>query len=849
MVKFYPVVFILLITHTACLAQIDTEFWFAPPEFTSGHGDVPNFLRISAQDKAAVVTVTRPAKGDEHVATISLAANSSYSLNLTYTLPNLETIFTDSVMKTGLKIVSTEPITVYYEQGSNLNAEIFALKGRNALGNRFVIPWQSVFNNSLDFEPTAYAAFDVVATEDNTVVEVRPSKPIVGHEKDSVIRVKLNAGETYSFRKPGALAIDNLAGTIVTSTKPIAISIKDDSVIFETCRDALGDQIIPVNVAGKEYIVPRGFLRVQDHVFITATEDNTEVFISGVIAPVKLNIGQSYRMTLTVPSLFIRSTENILVIHLTGFGCEVGMAVLPPITCTGSKRISFTRSSDEFFGMTILSRKEGIFNFFLTHSGFSEQLPANVFVEVAGTNGEWYTAFYNFDVNKVPVGQASTISNDLYSFQAGIINGNAGTTTRYGYFSSFSTLFIGDDFTLCEGNSATIDAGPGKESYLWSTGETNQTINVDDAGDYWVRVTREDCTLYDTIHVDVRKGYEDLGPDVELCPGKTTNIDGNENFSWSWSDGSTNRYLRTTVIGKHWVSVFDDYGCQASDTIMVNEYTGVINPLVGIDLDYVSVDTADQERIKLEWTVLHPEMIPNYSAYIYQRLAGDSQWEMLAMQPQGTNEYAHTGYATNDNIYEFYLALTDHCHEEKRYSLIHNSILLTGARDTVNDVISLQWNPYIEWKKGVEKYEVWRKMDNDTVFAFVASVSGSEAIYSSQIGADGFIHEYLIRAIEKEGGSSSWSNPVNMEFSHPIIVPNVFTPNGDGYNQYFIIPKIGLYSESELIVVDRWGKSVYKATGYKNDWDGDELSSGVYYYILDLKKRNTVIKGWVSILK
>ena len=84
---------------------------------------------------------------------------------------------------------------------------------------------------------------------------------------------------------------------------------------------------------------------------------------------------------------------------------------------------------------------------------------------------------------------------------------------------------------------------------------------------------------------------------------------------------------------------------------------------------------------------------------------------------------------------------------------------------------------------------------------------------------------------------------------HPITVPNVFTPNGDGYNQYFFIPKIELYQDAELSVVDRWGKSVYRSNGYKNDWDGDDLSTGVYYYVLDLKKRNTVIKGIVNIVK
>jgi gliding motility-associated-like protein len=384
---------------------------------------------------------------------------------------------------------------------------------------------------------------------------------------------------------------------------------------------------------------------------------------------------------------------------------------------------------------------------------------------------------------------------------------------------------------------------------LWSTGATTQSIDVADPGDYWVRVTREDCTLYDTLHMDVRTGQEDIGPDVELCPDATTNIDGKENFSWLWSDGSTGRYLHTKVLGKHWVNVFDDYGCKASDTIMVNAYTGVVDASVGLKLEHVSVDTTTQENIDVAWTVIHPEKIPDNTISVYKRITGDSQWQLASTVDNGMQFYANDANATSDYSYEFFLGLADHCLTEQRQSLVHNSILLNGVPDSVNDAISLRWNAYINWTKGVEKYEVWRKLDQDTVYSFVSFVNGTETNFSSQIGADGFIHNYLIRATEKEGSNESWSNAVGMEFTHPITVPNVFTPNGDGYNQYFFIPKIELYKEAELSVVDRWGKSVYKSNGYKNDWDGDDLSTGVYYYVLDLKKRNTVIKGIVNIVK
>jgi hypothetical protein len=142
------------------------------------------------------------------------------------------------------------------------------------------------------------------------------------------------------------------------------------------------------------------------------------------------------------------------------------------------------------------------------------------------------------------------------------------------------------DIKICDGGSATIDAGPGKETYLWNTGETTQSDHVTQSGDYWVKVSREDCVLSDTVHMSVGTGHVELGPDVEICPNATSNVDGGENFSWLWSDGTTGQYLKTTVIGKHWVSVFDDYGCEASDTIMVNAYTGVVDPLVDIKLNY-----------------------------------------------------------------------------------------------------------------------------------------------------------------------------------------------------------------------------------------------------------------------
>jgi gliding motility-associated-like protein len=833
-----------------CEAQIDTEFWFAPPEVTSGHGDRPVFLRISSQDQAATITITQPALSLTNAVVITVPATTTQSIDLQSAGLFIETNIPHAVMKTGLHIVSSAPITAYYEQASFFNSEIFVLKGKNALGNRFIIPWQDVYNNHASYVPTPYASFDVVATEDNTVVTVVPGKPVEGHEGEDAITVKLKRGETYSFKKPSLLASMNFSGTLVTSTKPVAITLKDDSVEKGTCRDLLGDQMIPVKVTGIEYVVPRGFLDVPEYLFIMATEDDTDVFVSGISVPVAhLDMGESFHMDVSLPAVYVLGTRKLYVLHVTGFGCEVGMAILPPINCTGSRRISFTRSTPEFFGMNLLVRKPGIYFFKLSGSGGDVAVSPSEFTAVHGTNDEWYTAQISYTPAEVAVGEASVISNDRYSFQAGIINGNAATTCRYGYFSSYSTLFIGDDFAICEGDTAVIDAGSGKDSYVWNTGATNQSIEVTRSGIYKVTVTREDCILSDSVRVEVRKGNLDLGSDVALCDGETSSIDGKVNFAWQWSNGSTDQFLKTDEPGEYWVDVIDNIGCPASDTITLTRFVSSFDPRVDIALNYVSVDTANTSRINVSWFVQAPELMPESIASLYKKSEGTDPWQFLGAFPDTVNHYVDKDNYTDIANYAYYLTLADRCGTEYKSTRIHKTILLNGVADSLTDIVDVQWTNYGEWPDGVAHYEIWRKLDQQKHYLLFATVSNVQNDFSKMIAADAFHHKYLIRALERHGVNSSWSNPVRFEFSHPITVPNVFTPNGDEYNQYFFIPKIELYTESQLIVLDRWGNRVYEALGYKNDWDGADVSTGVYFYTLNLNRNRKMHKGVVSILK
>ncbi|MDQ3110906.1 MAG: gliding motility-associated C-terminal domain-containing protein [Bacteroidota bacterium] len=506
------VIFIILAFLTApgrLAAQRGNEFWLAPPDITDLHntpGGEPLYVIVSSAGAASTVTIDQPANGAFVPIVVTVQANKSRRINLTAFKTSLETRPTNTIVNTGLHITSTTPITAYYECANTNNTDIWALKGPNALGREFYIPMHkhAPFFNEASFAAPhqAFASFDICATQNATQVTIYTPVAVDGHAALTQFTITLNRGQTYSCGWTGAnwqQPSTHPSGAVVLSDKDVVVSLKDDSDHNPSggCYDIMGDQLVPVSVVGTDYIAVKGSLNNtgDESVILMATQNNTQVFLDGAATPVAtLFAGEYYRVDIDYLSasinnaVYIRCTKPAYAIHVTGFGCEMGQALLPPLNCAGSTQLNFVRDDAQTFYITLLCRAAAINAFTITGPGTATIPPAS-FVTVPGTAGVWMAARIQYNTTQVPVDSTFIVTNSVDVFALGVVNGGASSGCKYGYFSEFVApiaVNAGIDRTICANTTVTLAGAVsgGTTTGQWASNGTgtftpnNTTLNA-----------------------------------------------------------------------------------------------------------------------------------------------------------------------------------------------------------------------------------------------------------------------------------------------------------------------------------------------------------------------------------
>ena len=370
-------------------------------------------------------------------------------------------------------------------------------------------------------------------------------------------------------------------------------------------------------------------------------------------------------------------------------------------------------------------------------------------------------------------------------------------------------LKISGDTIICQSTPITLKVLQGDSIVRWADSlnptnilHTGYTFSVSpNVTTTFVAFGHWD-TAYYTVHV-VSTPIVNLGNDTALCQGQSLQLKATTPYvSYLWQDNSNNATFNVSQQGKYWVRVSIDSSCFASDTINIIYNP---NPLINLGNDttlcYGETLTlnAYQNNATYKWqdnsTNSTFTVKPPYTPYVF--------WvEVIVNNCIGSDTI---------QIYTYPKPVVD---------LGTNTTLCPGQTVLLDASYP---NAIYYWQDGTIQP------------TFTATQTGI----------------YIVKVTDTTTSCNSTSQ-IKLVCELEPEIPNVFTPNGDGYNDYFYIKYIE-YWNVEIQIFNRWGAIVYQNNTYKNNWDGKDVADGVYYYIIKATNNNSGIKkdykGSVTVLR
>ncbi|WP_197276707.1 gliding motility-associated C-terminal domain-containing protein [Mangrovimonas sp. ST2L15] len=114
----------------------------------------------------------------------------------------------------------------------------------------------------------------------------------------------------------------------------------------------------------------------------------------------------------------------------------------------------------------------------------------------------------------------------------------------------------------------------------------------------------------------------------------------------------------------------------------------------------------------------------------------------------------------------------------------------------------------------------------------------------------------LTGLLETDRDETNNVDEASVTLDNCLEIPQAFTPNNDGFNDYFVIPCLQDYGSNNIQIYNRYGTTVFKTKNYDNNWNGKPnqgilhdskalLPVGTYYYVLEVDALEKPMVGWV----
>lgn len=457
----------------------------------------------------------------------------------------------------------------------------------------------------------------------------------------------------------------------------------------------------------------------------------------------------------------------------------------------------------------------------------------------------------------------SQVQFDFSAFQDGLAEGQESITIEFpitdpcGNVNPITiNLFIEDIAPVeveitggtinCPGESVTLTAnasgGAPPYSYLWSTGETTETITVtpNSTTTYSVEVT--DACLGETASDDFEVTVPVLppltvtpSPDItEICPYIPATLTaaaagGSGNYTYQWSSTFDPDLGNTSAIDvvpwtttTYTVTVQDNCGNIATENIV---YTITSPPLTLTMSPAVEICPGDSVEISVT---------PNggYGDYYYEWHHSGETTASVWVNPNVTTQYTVT--------------VSDECQTFTVDGTTRVIVVSPTADFTTTSTVFFNDLPitFLNQSVNAETYE-WDFGDGNT----------DTFIHPSNTYEEPGLYYITLVAIDDKGCTDTIVKPIRIEEEWFIYVPNTFTPDGDRHNNDFRASTVGI-NELQITIFNRWGEAVYTANERNFIWDGTfngaYVPDGTYTYKINFvtnSGRDRTIHGHVNVLR
>ncbi|MBT4410224.1 MAG: T9SS type B sorting domain-containing protein, partial [Bacteroidetes bacterium] len=384
---------------------------------------------------------------------------------------------------------------------------------------------------------------------------------------------------------------------------------------------------------------------------------------------------------------------------------------------------------------------------------------------------------------------------------------------------------LGSDRSDCVGNEVKLDGGSQYTNWHWSTGETERFISITENIEELILEVEDQngCILADTIGIlfwpvpDV-----DLGWDRTICQGDPPlRLDAGNAEQYLWNTGDTIRTIEVSEAGKYSV-LATNKGCAISDEIIIK----VSSP------DSLRIDSVKVKDISCFGGENGNLIVfTNKKDHNYEYSLNDGfSWE--------SNNGVFDNLASG--IYNAVMIREDSsCTKSWEQEIIIDqpdslSIDYRLVSPSCNECLDGQI--HLDIGGGTPPYDIlWSNFKSDK-----SRIDLGLGLYDVWItDAKNCKHRKTI-ALDMGHGSAS--------------IPNAFTPNADGVNDFWEIRALENYPDAIVAIFDRSGKLVFESSaGYPEPWDGkyngEYLPLGTYYFVIKLNEILDLVNGSLTIIR